>query len=386
MKILRKKDIIDKSFAKGVPTVFILDSPFQVICAHEAISEFLIDDYLIIAALPHDDSRNEQVISMLSNFSLPYEIVWVDDVVERVWVDPEVFTQPVPRKFKRVVIGDYYAMDQWVLCTRYADQNSVLFFLDDGASTLPLLKGEFVRDEPHLLKDKWKWYKQVYRPRMALQEKIMTQWHAVGLNNVNCIYTIYADYHSSYFHTYPNTLSNLVANVETIKDVEHAIYIIGTYANAYANAFGLKISEYESILWRLMADLRRQYPTKKIVYIPHGRDNNTVIISFCKILDIDYKRLDHAVEYMFAYKGLMVADSIYGFGSTALYTLKIIMPHAKVVNWLIDNRNALAYNDYQHIAKYYQKHGIILCKVPYPNISLFRRCRRFIKWLIGVDK
>ena len=64
------------AFKEGVPSLFILTSPLQVICALEAINKFKIKDYQVVLVLV-DDVRNSQVFELCKQFGIHYEIEMV---------------------------------------------------------------------------------------------------------------------------------------------------------------------------------------------------------------------------------------------------------------------------------------------------------------------
>jgi hypothetical protein len=51
-------------FEKGEPSLFIIGSPFQLLCAYEAIHTFNIYDYKIIVVYNESDSRKNQIFSI----------------------------------------------------------------------------------------------------------------------------------------------------------------------------------------------------------------------------------------------------------------------------------------------------------------------------------
>ena len=55
-------------FEKGEPSLFIIGSPFQLLCAYEAIHTFNIYDYKIVVVNNESDSRENHILSMLEAF------------------------------------------------------------------------------------------------------------------------------------------------------------------------------------------------------------------------------------------------------------------------------------------------------------------------------
>lgn len=349
------------AFTKGIPTLFVLDTPFQLLCAMEFLAEFAVEDYLIIAQMERGEKRNEQVLHMLKEQGMKYQVAYVEDywgmVNACLQLDVERRETKDERKWERVVVGNYNALDQWVTVTRLAAEGAKVVFLDDGSSSIELLNAGHGRNS-------------------AQESQFMTLWCKMGLDCGPYIYTTYGDIPSNRFMIYPNRFAHLVERMGQFMD-EKAVYIIGTNPPSYQMSMGITTAEYEKILLRKLTQVKRKHK-EQIIYIPHGRDNGEVSKRMCKCLGIAYCPLTCAIEYYFVgeRKG---AVAIYGFGSTALLTLKMLLPGARVVNWLIDNPKGSSYETYVQIANYYCEHGVDIDKIPAPKVSILRRGWRLIK-------
>lgn len=363
------KSINSRAFAKGTPTLFVLDTPFQLLCAMEFMAEFAVEDYLIIAALTPNEMRNNQVLEMLREQRLKYQIEWVYDywgmINKCLSQELVVDSQEGNCKWSRVVIGNYNALDQWVTATKYADKNAVLIYTDDGSSSIVLLK----RGKGH---------------NKEYESKFNYLWKKLGIENGLYIYTIYGDIKTKKFNVHPNMLSHIATPISQNKEMQN-VYIIGTNSKPYSNVMGVSLAEYEGILWQKLSEIKKTYPTEKIIYIPHGRDTDDVISNFCRILGVEYLRLTCAVEYYFI-QNQICAKAIYGFGSTALLTLKMLMPKVKVVNWLLNNPQSEGFRSYYEIAKYYHQHSVIVVPINYPHQGLMKQWIRGIKHFLHLCK
>ena len=66
--------IIDP-FSMSTPSVFVVWSPFQILCAVSAIRQFAIKDYLLLVRLYKGDARNQQILNILNKYELRYKPV-----------------------------------------------------------------------------------------------------------------------------------------------------------------------------------------------------------------------------------------------------------------------------------------------------------------------
>lgn len=371
------------AFAKYTPTAFIVDSPFQLLCAVEAIHALAIEDYLMVLPV-QGNSRCEQMLQMVNDEHLSYQLLPsfdTDQLLRDLFCTKGVFDSELSKYYERVVIGDFYAIDQWAMCYLYAKQNASVFFLDDGNISIDLLQGRKVKGEPFYWYLKYKWYRTDYLPCMALREKIKNKWKEKNIQYNDCIFTLFYDIDKNYFLRFPNEFNYFNKRIQSVES-DNSIYIVGTSASAFTNDMRISVRQYEGIVWQKLSEIRDVYPESTIVYIPHGRDDNKAVRLFCNTLQIQYQHLDCAIEYYFI-KERIYPQEIYGFGSTALYSLKKIMPRVSVINWFIDNPNAPSSVSYKNIALYYQKHGIITDRIPFPPLPFRKRITRIIKMLLS---
>lgn len=358
-------------FAKHTSTAFIVASPFQVLCVVEAIAEFGIDDYLVVAILEEGDVRNSQLLQMLNDFTLKYVTMTLYDteaMLEDFLLDKNYFSTPPKRLYDRVMMGDYFSIEQRELCYLYANSHATVLYMDDGATTIELLKGNTVQGKPLSWYEKRKWMKRIYKPTLALRENIHEKWKTKGILPSNSLFSIYHDISTRKFSVYPNTLTHINKESSNIQE-RNGVYIVGTNIPMYCKVMGIAVPQYEGILWQKLSEIRETFPNEEIIYIPHGRDENRVVMRFCEMLRIKYNKLNEAVEYHFICMNIYPSQ-VYGFGSTALFTLKKIYPKTKVTNWLLVNTEAYWYGDYKSVALYYDSHGITTEKIIISCFSL----------------
>ena len=126
-------------FALHIPSVFVLVSPFQVLCAIASIKNLQIEEYKIII-MRGNVHRDFQLVEILNQFGLPYIIQGKLSKTDKI----RLFFKPLKRvdnDYKRLFIGDYrqhYAL-KIGLCN--VSCKSDIVYLDDGNITISLLKG-----------------------------------------------------------------------------------------------------------------------------------------------------------------------------------------------------------------------------------------------------
>ena len=360
----KEKDIYySLAFSKHTPTAFVIGTPFQLLCAWNAIAEFEITEYKFILVLERNNVRNNQVFNMLHSRNMEYEVYYPEDYRIRDVIYGNI--QGPHSQFTRIMSGEILYLPNIAICSMCADKDSVIVYMDDGAASIRVLKGHT------MYLNKWSTYiKHVLRPnnsRKIMEEQIYSHMKAVGLHDFGFFYTIYADIKTHHFITYPNKIDKL-HNVVSEMDKEEAILIIGAETKDYSHTIDISIPEYEGILWCKLQEIKQRHPDKRIIYIPHGRDKNKAIRTFCEFLGIEYYRIEMAIEY-FVLNCNYEFTHIYGFFSTAHYTLKLLTK-ALVVDWVIMNKHSAAWHTISEITSYYRTHGIVIDEIAYPSPSL----------------
>lgn len=350
------------AFSKHTPTAFVIGSPFQLLCAWNAIEEFEIEDYKIVLLLVRNSIRNQQVYGMLQSRGMDYEVYYADDFKVTDVVSGKI--KGSARRYDRIMTGEILYLPNLAICGLFASASSTVVYMDDGAASIRVLTGHTVSNnklmaflkKTHILKN----------PHKATQDIITKYWSQVGLRDYKFYYTIYSDIKTCRFITFPNKFDKLYPSL--IKKEEKAVLIIGAHTIDYSKVTNIPILEYEGILWRKLREVRQKHPQERIIYIPHGRDDHEVISQMCDILNIEFNRIDRAIEY-YAMCSPLEFTYIYGFSSTAHYTLKLLTK-AHVTCWLIMNRLNISRYTIMEIADYYKKQGVVLDKIVYPNPTL----------------
>ena len=187
----------NRAFAKGVSTAFIIESPFQLLCAWEAIEEFEIKDYKIVLVMDSNNIRNKQTIAMLKDKKMAYdEYYWNDESFKDI--------RPQNVRYDRIMIGDYDDLCLMQVCEYYASKHAEVVFMDDGLSSIMLLKGLPYQHTPFLAK-----IRKLLKGDIAIErarKKMFEHWEEIGIENNYTMYTLYDNIKSRKFKIYPTLL------------------------------------------------------------------------------------------------------------------------------------------------------------------------------------
>lgn len=337
---------IDLAFAKHTPSLFLVSSPFQILCAREAIIEFEINDYLFIFVTSEQSPRFNQMCSTAALFNYNYEVInrhhKINDIL---WSER---TNNV--KFKRVFVGDYLAYSMRTLTTLFSERGATIVYLDDGTSVIPVLKN-ICNTGPLWFRT---WCTQIRRRKGFW--KISLVQKCLGIHDDGCLFTMYQDIPTIGFSIYPNTFKHLLDNY-ILSPSDKKILIVGPVFSQSSEELGIKEDALVSIFEDLLLSIKEKNIYCEITYIPHGRDTNKEIHKICNCHNVTYKKISYPIELYFIYEKY-IPNQIYGLNSTALLNFKKMLPSLSVVNLFVNNSQAPRYDFYKDVADYYENNGI----------------------------
>lgn len=369
---MKDKTIKNIAFSKNTPSAFLVMSPFQLLCAIEAIREFCISEYRIVFVCYESfEKRNNQMKLMAEDLGLEFDYYSLGHFSFDT-LAPDIEND---RKYSRIFIGDYYVTCLMELSVKYADKKAVLVYMDDGNSSISLLQGIRRDNRPSRWIDFLQWYRNDFIKKEKWREELCHRLEDRGILCSNFFYTIYSDIKSSKFVLYPNKFIGFVTQFCEENKENGIIYIVGPAIEAYAEQNRIREVDIESILWNKLAELRVMYENKKIVYIPHGRDANENVVGFCKMLNIEYRRINETIEYYMA-KYCVQPYAVYGINSTALLNIKKMYPETTIVNWFLNKKyDNSFYPFFKSVANYYNKNNIIIDIIKYPSPTFKERVK-----------
>lgn len=323
------------AFKESHSSIFIINSPFQAICAIEAINKFKIEKYKILLNLIKD-KRNEQLFNLLKKYNIAYSTN-IDESISKFDKIKLLFKKG--GEYKRAFIGNYANLTSYYYALLYVQSNSSIVYLDDGNSSL-----RFLDDKCHFT-GKTKISFSFYKMMMKIRN--------IKYHN---FFTIYDNRPSNKYNIVINNL-DILKNSKPRSEMKN-IYIIGTNCYRYCEAAILPIDYFKKSIKNSFAKIKLKYPNQKIYYIPHGRDTSTFPKEFCDQFGFIFHEVEMTVEIY-----LLSLDytplGIYGYSSTALFNLRKIFPNSDICNLIIPlKKDSPSYDYMNQITDYFVNHNI----------------------------
>jgi len=327
--------IVDNPFAEKVPSLFIVQTPFQAMCAISAIQQLKIDQYTLTLHLHKTtENRNKQTIEIVERYGLKYNVSREDLLSFRKRIGL-LFKHT--NRYKRVFLGTHLYQDGYYYSIRELQRGGALVHLDDGIATISLLKNQFNVTGRSIIINSY--YKLIARLRN------------IKLNNV---LTVYEGIENPKWNIAINDISSL--RLPGMSKLKKRVFFIGTNNGGFISE-GINEEDFKHALFEVLNRVRTTFPQEEIVYVPHGRDKSLFARDFCEKLGIGYLPLGVNVEvYILSLENAPLA--IYGFTSSALYNLKRIFPETEVNNVMIKLLTN-SYSSILEVSKYYETQGIV---------------------------
>lgn len=335
-------------FEEKVPSVIVVNSPFQVLCAIAAIRNLKIDQYRFIVCL-NNDSRDSQMIKLLSSCNVNYQCKRIN-YINKLYI---LIKSIIPKKcrFHRLFIGDVRCMKLYLIGIGLISDHSTIIYLDDGIMTISYLANKI--EQPLN-----KWFRLI---------TLISSYRRIRL--LRDFYSIYDNMSDEVYQKW-NIKTNILKTLclcENMSDSDTVSCIIGTNSSVYCSYLDLSIDFFYSMLENLFMHVKHMYPSCTIEYYAHGRDDNDNIKTICKNNGVVYVLPSKMVELSLLEKKKS-PYSIWGFTSSALYNLKKLYPNTLVYNVRFHSNIRNAENEeYDFLTNYYERNGIVTKYLPLNN-------------------
>ena len=320
--------------------LFVVRTPFQVLCAVSAIKNLHLSFYSIVALLAPDEPRNSQTLNALDFFNETYKVEYIGKWKRRL-LNLAVFF-PFLSKYKYIFLGYFndYNLRQYGLC--HASNGGTLFYLDDGLASISLLQGKL-----------WSILTKSQISRLNLAAKIRHVDHS------RCLYTIYTGLPNKKYRIYENSLSCL-KNASTKSQPRSGVYFIGTNTSLYCERQKISFEKMQSFMDTFFNEIKQKYPGESIFYLKHGRDKSQFLPQLCQEHNVELILPEICSELHLLSAGTSPV-MVCGFTSTVLFNVKQIFPDSEVVNLLMNSQQPETdYERLKEASKYYSEHGVIL--------------------------
>jgi len=326
---------IRNPFVEKESSLFIVQTPFQALCAINAIRQLKIDDYVLSLHLhPKALNRNKQTIELVERYGLNYDLAKTESIGLSKLLGLLFKQKGI---FYRVFLGTHLYHDGYYYSLMKLHNGGDIVLLDDGVATVTLL------EEKYKVTGIAKVYRAWYSFIAALRD--------IRLNNV---LTVYKDIINPKWNIAINNISTL--RQAELQSVNNSIFFIGTDSSVLIEQRNVVESDFRKMLFSVLKQIRDNNPQDKVIYIPHGSDKATFTKEYCEELGVDYKPLDINVEnYILSLN--IIPHIVYGFTSSALYNLKMIFPESEVNN-VVTRVLSDKLPNIISISDYYEKEGI----------------------------
>ena len=324
----------NQAFAKEVPSLFIVETPFQAMCAINTIRQLNIEKYELLLHLHKTtEKRNKQTIEIVERYGLNYSVREQKRItmLDRIGL---LFSRT--GRYKRVFLGTHLYQNGYYYVLKEISKGGDVVLLDDGIATLSLLENDYKVTGRSII------YMAFYRA--------IASYRKVSMNNV---FTVYKGIENPNWNVAFNDIS-LLRKVE-MSHGNKGVFFIGTNNGGFIRE-GVDELSFKQSLFYILKRVKKIYPLDEILYIPHGRDKSSFAKAFCEEIGIIYTPLDVNVEiYLLSLPS--IPKAIYGFTSSALYNLKKIFPEVEVKNLvmklLVENSPSIL-----KTSNYYERQGI----------------------------
>lgn len=319
--------------------VFFIRTPFEMICAVNAIKQYKLVEYDFYL-LQDDLGRFEQVKNIADYFNVKYVVKPLEYLVSGS-LKKGIFNYLFKNcsKYNIVYTGDYRRPSEDLFSLSYIKPGGRLIKVDDGSCTIGLLRNSLVisrglRRMMNLIRFLCS-IKRISITYLTVFDKIENKMLNIEYNNISL-------------------LGKDVGGPSTL-----CLYMLGTNPKSYINNVNISIEEYWNLLEKTLRLLSNK--GKQVFFIPHGFDNDHKTKQLCYELNITYLKLNECVE-SYILRNSIKPDSVYGFTSTALFSLMKIFPDIEVYDVVPDN-GANTDNLFREISEYYQLNGIKTIKI-----------------------
>lgn len=324
-------------FELHTPSVFVVVSPFQALCAISAIRNLEIRDYHFIAVLS-GRARDKQLMMYLKKNDIYYSTFKLNkwNLLKNVIIN--MLRQE--GHYERAFIGEFSASFMLGVALPYLKRCAYAVYVDDGSAMISFLDDTF---------ESW--------------DKRRTQWIFDTLSEFKGIiprkhfYTIYSDIPNDKYIIGHNDISIILKDAYYDKE-ERNIVFIGTSVRSYCSQLEISEDSFYQQIDMVFDLIRKRYPDDHLVYVPHSNDVNYFIKSLCDNNEAEIKFVETMVEE-YVVESSWRPKAIVGLCSTALFNLKQMIPMLPTINILFyGDEDCPRLNKYKSICAYYQSNQI----------------------------
>lgn len=309
-------------------------SPLQILFAIEALTYLKVKHSCFIL-IKEDPIRYEQLVNTASFYGLTYEVC--DSTLGKAHKNIQKTIRKRLNLYDYVLFGNYYSIGFIYSSIPLLKKKGSIIFLDDGTQTISILKGQIKEN----IRTK------IYYSYLNWICKIR------GIDN-KTYFTIFSEIKTKRFNIVKNNFTCLASHAKKCGD---NVFIIGTNHKLYCERLGIPLDEFYLKLQEMLVQIKSK--CNDVIYIPHGRDNDFKVKRMCEDCLVEYRKIDTCVELYFVLNEIY-PKAVYGFSSTALFTLKKLFPISNILNVYYGGQNKNEAIRYEEFNSYFRSYGIPL--------------------------
>ena len=307
---------------------FVVSSPYQALCCIEAIKTFNIKQFdVYIMIYSGFNNRLDQIRAVFDYYGINYTIKQCNNKSFLSFLKNSIFGSS---QYDISYAGDYYSYVFVLFAISLIRRKGALFYLDDGNSTISVLKGNL---EDYKTKG-------LLGRIIVLISKIICSLSGIAYNRY--FFTTFSDITNDKYEIYQNTFSHIARGIKG--DEKQLNIFIGTTKKSFCDINNIEEKDYYRILKRKLVEMSRQ---SDLCYI---------VLDFCASNRIKCVLPEVCIE-LYLIMNHIIPNMIAGFTSTALYTIKKMYPQSNVINIRI--MSEIQNPEYDIISSYYEQNGIV---------------------------
>jgi hypothetical protein len=292
--------------------LFIISSPFQALNVVSAIKRFQIKKWEII--ITNTTKEAKAIIDVLNEFNINnYSIFENHGLLYYYLLRYRKIIGSTTFKYNGIFIGDFEDITHICLLNYFSNEKTNRYILDDGNKTiLGYLNSFRISKMLYLRSTNWK-------VKYTILSLVINQRRLFKNAIVYSIFTPNNKITQTFIF---NDLSKLVNN-HIQKEAKQAVCIIGS---PYVNMGVISESRYIEML----NNIKLNHKDLTFYYIPHRKESKKFILSL-KDIGIVGVENNTSIEVLFMFSN-WGPRFVYGFGSTALFSLSNILGATKFIN------------------------------------------------------
>ena len=285
--------------------------------------------------------RDGQALALLNKYNIKYNCYKLSDILSlkgRLSILRFRYN-----KYKRVFVGDFRSLQSHYCALLFASNKSTIISLDDGNCNVSLLRN-------------------VYKLRVNKKVRLLSYWYFNAVAKLRHIqkdrylYTLFSDIPNKTILCCPNHFKNIQLFPNTDYKRLEGVFFVGTNTCSFSDALSIQPESFYKFMEFIFEGIKKEHVNETTIFIPHGADDDSRVKQLCQEYDFKYERPDTLIE-LYLLDQNCPPKTVYGFTSTALFTIKKMFPQTEVINILFIG-NYPNYERRKSISDYYALHDI----------------------------